>query len=526
MAVESAIVDVNDSSFTAALLANELKNYSFNLEALRKWVITFVVCDFNVDVGVEVEYMFPSTALSAADIQTICFSSFPEKSNSDELGDSAFHFKFRHTSPDVVHEPTEDDPAQWYGYCLFRQQHDASVKRSYRQKSLILVSQHDYTTLFSHIVKEVSMLEFAVSPALIESACSNIAAWGPPQIGIKELPFLGEILEVHIPPHNCFPLQGIMSRNSSRNHLGPQIHTSEPIGSWSRLAHLLPSLPELYIIFERALLSEPLVVLADDPRTSSEFVNAVIDMIRPIPFGGECRPYLTMQSDFCPGAHDSLPLRHYLIGITNPFFLKRLLSQGKESTLAHVVYLAGPETRRRTLLSYSSLTGGTDRDHPSQMMPNETKSYIAKDQVFLRKLEALLKDPETSPQECERFVRRHFALQAALFLAPLNRYLATLTTSAPDTNVIDIASFSEEDFLASLQKYGCAISFKGKTNFLRNRTAESFYRKFCRSPSFFTWLEMKMRLQNADPDGVITPPAEKEDVVIDEEEDLASPQEV
>lgn len=52
-----------------------------------------VVCDFNVDVGeclcepsavganakkciigVEVEYMFPSTNLSTHDIQTICFS--------------------------------------------------------------------------------------------------------------------------------------------------------------------------------------------------------------------------------------------------------------------------------------------------------------------------------------------------------------------------------------------------------------------------------------------------------------------
>ena len=42
------------------------------------------------------------------------------------------------------------------------------------------------------------MLDFAVSPALVESACSNIADWGPPEIGIKELPFLGEILEVHM----------------------------------------------------------------------------------------------------------------------------------------------------------------------------------------------------------------------------------------------------------------------------------------------------------------------------------------
>jgi len=207
MALDKGVIDVNDSAFTAALFANELTSYSFDLEALRQWMITFVVCDFNVDVGVEVEYMFPSTDLSATDIQTICFSSFPEKSNSDTVEDSAFHFKFRHTSPNVLHAETEDDPAHWYGYCLFRQLHDVSAKRNYRQKSLILISQHDFPPLFGHIVKTISLLGFAVSPALIESACSNIAGWGPPGIGMKELPFLGEILEVHmfvLRPPSCF----------------------------------------------------------------------------------------------------------------------------------------------------------------------------------------------------------------------------------------------------------------------------------------------------------------------------------
>lgn len=32
----------------------------------------------------------------------------------------------------------------------------------------------------------------------------------------------------------------------------------------------------------QVLLSEPLVVLADDPRTCSEFVSAAVDLIRPV----------------------------------------------------------------------------------------------------------------------------------------------------------------------------------------------------------------------------------------------------
>lgn len=35
----------------------------------------------------------------------------------------------------------------------------------------------------------------------------------------------------------------------------------------------------------KVLLSEPLVILADDPRTCSEFVSAAVDLIRPVSVG-------------------------------------------------------------------------------------------------------------------------------------------------------------------------------------------------------------------------------------------------
>lgn len=47
------------------------------------------------------------------------------------------------------------------------------------------------------MVKTISLLEFEVGKAIVESACANIANWGPPEVGVRELPFLGEVLEVH-----------------------------------------------------------------------------------------------------------------------------------------------------------------------------------------------------------------------------------------------------------------------------------------------------------------------------------------
>lgn len=115
-------------------------------------------------------------------------------------GDVAFHFRFQHSSPEVRLEPATDDhdPSYWYGFCLFRQQKDNSVKRHYRQKSLVLISQHNYVSLFRHLVKTVALIDFDVSHTIVESACANIASWNPPEVGYQELPFLGSLLNVHM----------------------------------------------------------------------------------------------------------------------------------------------------------------------------------------------------------------------------------------------------------------------------------------------------------------------------------------
>lgn len=126
------------------------------------------------------------------------YSSFPER-NSDTIGDVEFHFRFRHSSSELILEADHDeDAAYWYGFCLFRQQKDITVKRHFRQKSLVLISQHNYATLFRHLVKTVALIDFDVSPTIVESACANIASWNPPEIGHQELPFLGSLLKVHM----------------------------------------------------------------------------------------------------------------------------------------------------------------------------------------------------------------------------------------------------------------------------------------------------------------------------------------
>lgn len=121
----------------------------------------------------------------------------------------------------------------------------------------------------------------------------------------------------------------------------------------------------------------------------------------------------------------------------------------------------------------------------------DCKGYISRDWAFLKTLDEACRT-NTPSSEISGLVRRHFAFLTATFLAPLDRYFAQLITPSSSIDPFEYGRFSETDFLHSLSKHGSEVEFKGKTHFQRNKVQETFYKKFCRSPSFFSWLRMKM----------------------------------
>ena len=60
---------------------------------------------------------------------------------------------------------------------------------------------------------------------------------------------------------------------------------------------------------------------------------------------------------------------------------------------------------------------------------------------------------------------------------------------------LQYAHFSEADFLQSLSKHGCSVQFKGQTSIHRHRAQDAFYKAFCRSQNFYSWLNMKLTLE-------------------------------
>jgi hypothetical protein len=72
------------------------------------------------------------------------------------------------------------------------------TKRSYNQKSLVLISNHHFPAFHSKLLQIVTDLGLISDPSRLEVACAEISKWGPPSVGHHDLPFLGYILALEM----------------------------------------------------------------------------------------------------------------------------------------------------------------------------------------------------------------------------------------------------------------------------------------------------------------------------------------
>ncbi|KAF2402498.1 DUF1630-domain-containing protein [Trichodelitschia bisporula] len=501
--------------------------------SFRQWAVCFIVCNFNVDVGPEIELIYPpEVSFTASDLSAICFNSFPERHDTDIEGDVFFQFTVRNNSPDVPllsPAPPHGSADAFYGNCIFRQEYDSMTKRSFNQRSLVLISTHEFPSFFAKLLRIVTDCGPISDPTRLEAACSQISEWPAPFVGHLELPFLGSLLKLEIPPHPSFPLQGLWT-SLPRSDL---IFAYEPMTCWDTVLPYIPSLAELYVVYEKLLLGESVIVLAKSPHICADFVSILNDLIRPVPYAGVRRPYLTMQSDFFIGSHDRATPRHFLIGITNPFLLKRLMTAAEtvnnssapspsiSSDTPHILYLKttpGPPSvkpysahHRRKHTTEFDIPGGLEPQGP-------TKRFLKSDHAFTAALDNALRverENPTGPPLASPLIRRHFAELTAQILAPINRYLTTHMKASSSAVPVQgssfagpshYANFSQATFLQSLAKHGAAVKFRGQNPLQRYKARDAFYERFCQSHNFFAWLEMKVTLEREASAGMLGGP--------------------
>lgn len=164
----------------------------------RKWIIAFVVCNFNVDLGPEIELVYPPDVhFSTSDLSAICFNSFPERHDTEMHEDLCFQFSIHNGSPDIRLDspcPPYGSPSELYGHCIFRQEYDHNTKRAFSQKSLVLISNHDFPAFYLDTLQKLTRSGLISDPNALEAACSQISSWLAPSVGKHELPFMGSLL--------------------------------------------------------------------------------------------------------------------------------------------------------------------------------------------------------------------------------------------------------------------------------------------------------------------------------------------
>ncbi|WVO12525.1 hypothetical protein L204_100125 [Cryptococcus depauperatus] len=532
-------------------------------QRMSRWVKEIVVCNFDLERGPIVERRARGRRWGPGEKENVAFSSFPDTSLFAE-GTILFSFKIRQIPPDpsTLSQPeppspmpnctegkgvenrsldmsvqehgneftagTEDrnmskSPAgistgqkaeeyrkwdergrEWlYGFVWFEQRRDRGISRGYMQKSLVILTHLPFPGLFAAVLQKMAPVFFEHGYSALEAACHSMASWPDPAPDcLLQLPFMSDVLLVELPDTTESP------QIDKTLHLCPSpdrpILASLPPSS--PLRTLAPVLTSLWSLWECLLLSEPLLIIAPDPRISSELVWWLRDLIRPFPPSGDLRPYLHIHDhDFSLLVNKAKPQPGVVVGVTNPFF------RNAASHWPNVV----------SIPSLKGKKGISGVQEPEGFISRRVRS-IQKDHRLLKRLENLVAEGNLDDPDGNEALRRHFQQLTEKFLVPLNRYFQTLIptpspTMGPNpptfpllpltprsfshlspspslqTSHLCIRPFSLPTFLSHLRFSGpnpLAFRTRGLTG--KVRVESDFYASFCMSSGFAGWLSSRV----------------------------------
>ncbi|KAI8886570.1 DUF1630-domain-containing protein [Backusella circina FSU 941] len=393
-------------------------------------------------------------ALDQCEQKNICFSAFPD-SNVFEVGDQVFNIRVRASTSKFAASGPTADAGFLYGYVFFRQKKDASIRRGYFQKSLVLLSQHPFVGLFSRIVSILGPALFETGQPMLEAACMNIVQWPSPEDNqALDLPFLGRLLQVELPT----PFK-------------PQLLETAPFD----MNKLQPDTQDLWLLWELMLLAEPIIVIAPDPGVCSEVVLSLVDIINPIPYCGDYRPYFTIQdSDFKCFITKNKVKNQAIQHVTKK----------PDGTLmhSHTMHPHGnngkskPSLGPKSNVLFNSVQGITSK----------RKASIARDRNLIKMLTEATVRGYPPDWVLNNILRRHFVDLTEKFLVPLNRYFSTLIPvdlSSNDGQPPRLRPFQSDQFMKSLKEHGPQLPFKStfKTRTSTTDPTKELYSQFLKS---------------------------------------------
>ncbi|KAK6619936.1 hypothetical protein RUM44_006336 [Polyplax serrata] len=465
-------------------------------DRFKAWIHCICVITFDLELGQAMEMMYPSQAQMTDQEKTnICYLAFPD-SNSGCMGDTKFHFRFRASvvpeqknSLSTAHQnynesclPTlQTNSGYFYGFVYFRQVKDKNLPRGYFQKSVVIISRLPFVSLFSDVIGVIAPEFFDHGEASLEAACHDIDQWPHPVPGkVLTLPLIGTVIQVHIPSQQgkssgtTTPVANMSSTHlpSLSNMILTSVYDVDLFKCFSGL------LPHIHLLWELVLVAEPLVVLASQPQTCSDMVQALVSIIAPLNFCSDYRPYFTIHDsefkEYTTKTHLPPPV---ILGVTNPFFAK---------TLQHWPHIIKTCESYQSNIKQNKLKKGTNLKllDTKPGVYTHYRPYLKKDKAMLSKL---VKGIQTKrPGEVQTaLLKRHLLELTQSFMIPLERYMATCMPLQKNISPYKAAPvprpFNPDDFLSTLGTLGPQLTCGVKGDW------PGLYRRFFRSPNFSGW---------------------------------------
>lgn len=309
--------------------------------AQSDWILAICSVVFDLDVGQQLESVYPPDALSEPTASAVAFHSFPDSMSMElhsrsSVRDSTFFFRLR-TDRDRSAGAAYSQSSFVYGFVFCRQRQDEKLRRGGEQKSVVVLSEQPYSSALIPLAQYAGPLYFNIGQSAMEEVYQEVLDWEPPVAGVRCILEFGETTLVgQVPDPSTLPppapveildqysdLPLLPSATNDADMLHGAFHEVDIYTPFSALLH------HLWTLWEVLLLAEPLLVLAPSPGECSTAVAALIALISPLPYSADFRPYFTIHDpDFqamtSPEPAPSSTNLPRLLGVTNRYFLKAL----------------------------------------------------------------------------------------------------------------------------------------------------------------------------------------------------------
>lgn len=500
--------------------------------------VCIAVVDFDLVQGQIARLVVPEDALSDEEKKDLAYHAFPDSksvelslsSGKNSIHDTLFHFRIRNR---------QAQPGGWHNaYAFCRQRHDPSLPRGGDQISVVVVSNKPMTTTLMQIAKFAGEVYFNKGEGVLSQVVESVHSWEEsglaggrgsvgsdpgdpsdegagegeaglwkqmsPSRGGKQLTVRADefVVPIIVPERKPSSLDA-QAAGGGRWAPSGDAETRMAHSKVCTYSCLSGVVKHLWRIWEVVLLAEPLMIFGSNPEIVSSSVSACMDLIFPLPYGADYRPYYTIHDEEFSRVQnpencgrDGNPT---LIGVTNTYFLKacgawpNILSVGGGDAAGGLAYnspMSSPRSPRRGSWSKSWFNFGSadQRENLISVVDSYTQEFYSGPGTAKENFRVLASLDLTSDDASEmqwvtsatintKLIRRHFQDLTEAFLGPIDPYRKGMYEAR-----------GPEEILLGLEK---AAFPKILTDCVEREKLLQLYAKFLKCANFKPWFEAR-----------------------------------